>query len=268
MIYCDRQQELCDLTGCHSPIDRRLACMSNKKFPTRFLMIKDSDIRLLAEYCKTKLDLANVTPLEDYQSLPLSVIDAVFSINSKYTSTTNTVARFCKRFNLRIIRQAYPPQIADQLSISGFVKLYETHGIRGMAEQIYQNRQRTSTRNGILKSEAVLRFSQTLQHYRVNYFQDMNNVLGNPKFEAAIATIPGQSSGLSTRYFYMLSGAHDYVKPDRMIIRFIESALHQSFGIEDSHKAVVGACKLLATEFPILTPRLLDNTIWNYQRTQ
>ena len=131
------------------------------------------DIKIVAEFCKAKLGLENTDPSDedDYQSLPLCVIDAVFSISANYTSTKNTVAKFCNHFGVRETSKVRPPDIADQLSISNFLKFYDQYGVEKMAGTVYQNLQRTSSRNGILKSEAVLRFSKTLIQFGVDYFQ-------------------------------------------------------------------------------------------------
>lgn len=229
-----------------------------------------NDLRTLTDYCKAKLDLANAN-LDDtyyYQSLPLCVIDAVFSIGARYTSTENVVERFCKYFGLQRLSKIRYPEITAQLSVAEFINLYDQYGVVGMAENVYQNRQRTSTRSGILKSEAVLYFSQTLHDYGANYFQDIDKVIGQQGFEAEIKTIPGQGSGISLRYFYMLAGSDNYVKPDRMMDRFIQSALHKSLSIEEIHETIIKTCRLLEAEYPDLTPRALDNLIWNYQRKQ
>ena len=50
---------------------------------------------------------------------------------------------------------------------------YERFGVDFLTDKVYQNRQRTSTRNGILKSEAVLRFSRVLQQHGIQYMQDV-----------------------------------------------------------------------------------------------
>jgi hypothetical protein len=232
--------------------------------------VYNTDIKAVIKFCKAKLDLANAKLSDEYgyQSLPLCVIDAVFSIGVNYTSTRNTVSRFCKHIGISETSRVRPPDIADQLSITEFIKLYDQYGVERMATIVYQNLQRTSTRNGILKSDAVLRFSRTLLQFEANYFQDVNKVFGNPGFESAITKLPGQRSGLSLRYFYMLAGSDDYIKPDRMITRFIHSAIGRSPSIEESHRIIIGVCEILAQEYPHLTPRALDHLIWNYQREQ
>ncbi|HXG21430.1 MAG TPA: hypothetical protein VNN62_20445 [Methylomirabilota bacterium] len=226
------------------------------------------DIKIIVEFCRTKLDLANAKLPDEYRypHLPLCVIDAVFSIGVNYVSTKNTVDRFCQHVGISKTSKIYPPDIVEQFSIAELIELYNRYGVEGMAKIVYQNLQRTSTRNGILKSEAVLRFSETLLQFGVNYLQDVNKIVGDPNFESAITKIPGQRSGLSLRYFYMLVGSEEYVKPDRMIIRFIRSIIGKSPSIEEAHDIIVGTCEILKKEHPHLTPRLLDHLIWKYQR--
>ncbi len=230
----------------------------------------DHAIQAVAAFCKARLDLTD-TKLPDeygYPSLPLCVIDSVFSIGVRYTSTRNVVARFCRHFGVSDTSPVRPPAKADQLSITKFIGFYNDYGVEGMAERVYQNFQRTSTRNGILKSEAVLRFSQALRHFGVDYMQDVQKVIDSSRFESTIMQVPGQRSGICLRYFYMLAGSDDYVKPDRMLTRFIESAIGKSPSVEESHKLIVGACNMLKKEYPYLTPRALDHLIWEYQREQ
>ncbi len=71
---------------------------------------------------------------------------------------------------------------------------------------MFQNRQRTSSRNGILKAEAVYQFCRVLHKYSVNYLQDVIKLYGNQEFEKEIKLISGQKSGISLVYFYMLVG--------------------------------------------------------------
>jgi hypothetical protein len=233
-------------------------------------MVDESDMVALAEYCRTTLDLSSSKLGEEYyfQSLPLCVIETVFSIGARYESTVQTVRKFCAYFGLKLCREQMEfPETSDQLSISEFLEFYNRYGIENFAAEIYRNRQRTSTRNGILKSEAVVRFAKVVSQFGVDYFQDIFRVLENREFEDAIAEIPGQRSGISTRYFYMLAGSDDYIKPDRMVERYLWDAIQQKLTVHESHALIVGAQRILVQEFPHLTPRLLDYLIWQYQRT-
>ena len=234
-------------------------------------MIQDEDINLLVQACEQKLNLKLIDMNREYgySHLPLCVIDAVFSMGVRYASTRNTVARFCDFFTVTTPghnKIQLTPK--DQLSISQFISFYDQYGVDGMTEKVYQNRQRTSTQSGILKSEAVLHFSQQLARFDVEYLQDVNKVLLNPTFEAEITHIPGQRSGISLRYFYMLVGSENFVKPDRMIERFVLQATGKTFGVEETTELITEVCAILAKSYMGLTPRTLDNEIWQYQRNQ
>lgn len=231
-------------------------------------MTNERDVAKLAEYCQATLDISSAGLGDEYgyPSVPLCVIDAVFSIGVTYASTQNTVKKFCEYFDIQQTSEAYPPEPAYQLSVPELIRFYDEYGIDGMAEKVFQNRQRTSVRSGILKAEAVLRFSKALSKFGVKYLQDIQKVVGDLAFEEEIKQIPGQKSGISLRYFYMLAGEKNYIKPDRMILRFTEHVLGKPYGPEDTANLLIQACDLLAKDYPGLTPRKLDNLIWNYQR--
>lgn len=228
----------------------------------------NNQITQTAEYCRAHLDLENDTLDSQgfYNSLPLSVIDTIFSIGARYESTELTVKRFCSYFGLERLSDVRYPDRSLQLSISDFLTYFDHYGIQGMAEVVFQNRQRTSTRNGILKADAVYRASKLLSDCGVDYLQDVHKILGDPYYETNFQSIPGQTSGISLRYFYMLVGSEDFIKPDRMMARFLEKATHRRMTIPEMHAVLVGVVKLLSADYPQLTPRRLDNMIWRYQR--
>jgi hypothetical protein len=135
-----------------------------------------------------------------------------------------------------------------------------------MASSVYRNRQRTSARNGILKSDAALRFGEVLQRFGVEYLQDVRVVAESRTFTNDILSIPGQRSGISLQYFWMLAGSDEFIKPDRMVIRFLETALNRSVDLVEATELLRSTSQLLSSEYPNITPRLLDHEIWKYQR--
>ncbi len=227
-------------------------------------------VEALARSCRTVLNLADVRLPDEYfyASLPLCVIDAVFSISVRYSSTRNTVERFCHRFGIAQFIRGQPLLPSEQLSVGAFIELYERHGLDYMTDSVFRNRQRTSTTNGILKSEAVLLFSRALRAHGVDCRQDAARIIGDEAFARQVRKIPGQRSGISLRYFYMLAGSDDYIKPDRMIARFLQAATGKCFSIEASHEVILGAWRLLSDEHPRLTLRMLDYAIWQHQRVR
>lgn len=205
-----------------------------------------------------------------YKSLPLCIVDAVYSIGVRYEGVKNVVDRYCARFNLqrtRTTKSLFSP-VHEQESISAFCENTERIGPVNMAEEVYRNRQRTSARNGILKADAVYRFAIVLRKYNIEYLQDMSGAVENIALEKDIRSIPGQASGISLKYFFMLAGSDDIIKPDRMILAFLGEALGRPVSMSEAQDLLSAAAKQLRVNYPNLTPRLLDHEIWKYQRDQ
>jgi putative endonuclease len=77
----------------------------------------------------------------------------------------------------------------------------------------------------------------------------------------------GQGSGISLRYFYMLAGETNLIKPDRMIMRFLEENVGQKVSIDESQKLLRNVCAKINEKGYLINAKKLDNLIWNYQRT-
>jgi hypothetical protein len=228
---------------------------------------RESDRACVAERVERVLDLASARlPCEYYySSLPLCVIDAVYSIGVRYGGVRAVVKRYCDHFGVPKLRSdpaRRPPRTAQE-SISDLCGHYETLGVKRMTQDVFVNRQRTSTRNGILKAEAVWRFAQALQAHHIDHLQDVGGSLPGELLEQDVRSIPGQRSGISLQYFWMLSGSDNLI-----ILRFLEGSLKRQVPVVEALPLLLGASTLLTARYPNLTPRLLDYTIWEYQRKQ
>jgi hypothetical protein len=137
-----------------------------------------------------------------------------------------------------------------------------------LAERVFCNRQRTSTTNGILKSEAVILFLKLLQRYNIEIRKDVDLLFINDQFETDVKKIPGQRSGISYKYFLMLSGSDNLVKPDRMILRFLEGITNTRISLENCQIIIQEVVRKMNAVGFNLTPKKLDNLIWNYQRSK
>ena len=219
----------------------------------------------LCTACETELNLASATlsPSYYYDSLPYCIIDAVFSIGVKYTSTQNVVKSYCTYYGLREYNTERDP-CGDTHTVSKMIENIESIGIEKSADVIFKNHQRTSSRSGILKADAVLRFAKILQEYGIETLADIN-AKGVPfEVEQEILRIPGQQSGLSFRYFCMLSGDDSQAKPDRHVLRFLREHTGKDYSIQQARDALEDAVELLKGKYPYLTVRLLDYSIWDY----
>lgn len=223
----------------------------------------------ISKYCINKLDLNNTKLSNEYyySSLPLCIIDAVFSISIKYTTTQNVVQRFSNYANIDKFRQygSNFPQINKQYSINQFIDFYKENDIDFVTNNVYKNKCRTSTVNGILKSKAVLEFAKVLQKYEINYFQDLAKVMNNANFEKDIKYIKGQGSGISLSYFFMLAGDENLIKPDRMVERFVEDCIGKKLSTNELTQFFSKVIKILKVTYPNITLRELDHEIWKFK---
>jgi hypothetical protein len=134
-------------------------------------------------------------------------------------------------------------------------------GAEAFADRL-NNRQRTSTRNGALKAEAIERAATILVDRGIETPQHLlaAATTGNG-LRAAWQTIPGQRSSLTGwRYLLLLAGKQE-VKPDRMVRRFVADAIDRAVDADEAHALLRAAADLLG-----VPPRELDHQVWRHQR--
>jgi len=229
------------------------------------------DNKKFLNYCLNNLDLNEPDQFEEYfASVPLCAFNAVFSINTKYEAVLNALNRFCEHFELPLTHSTkgqIPPN-KKQRTVTHVYNLVKDISPEVLAAEVFKNRQRTSTTNGILKAEASLRFIKILKDFGVETYQDIPKLVNNETFEDCIKRIPGQRSGVSLKYFFMLTGAKDQIKPDRMILGFIKDATGMTLKPHEALELVQLTVERLREKgYKDLNARHLDNLIWNFQRS-
>lgn len=219
-------------------------------------------------------NLLNFEPNErynfQYTNLPFCVIDSVFSIGVKYESVENVVENVSKFIKIeRFAKDKMISEQSGQFSINDFLNLTEHLSTEELVEKVFKNKQRTSTSNGILKVEACIQFMQILKKHNVIYLQDLPSAFYNKELEREIKSIKGQASGISLKYFYMLGGLEDLIKPDRMIMRFLTEQTGKSFTLDEAQEELLLVAKELSKNLNRkISAAFLDNKIWEYQRNQ
>jgi len=229
-----------------------------------------TEIQRILDYCQKELNLSGAKSLDEnyfYNSLPLCVIDAVFSIGVNYNSVENVITRYCDYFKLNKIRRDKEsvPSIQEQESVSSFCEKFGRFGLKYFVNNIFMNKQRTSSKNGILKTQAVYEFCQILKKHHIEYLQDVKKIMVDRTIEEEIALIKGQNSGISFKYFLMLAGSDEFIKPDRMVLRFLKDILGKEVTTDEAQKLVQEVSHKLNETYPDINPRLLDYQIWKFQ---
>jgi len=223
------------------------------------------DIEITAKRCRDLLPLGSAVLGSEYgyQHLPLCILDAVWSIGVRYTGVQNVVSRYCTRYGV----DANATSTMASHTTDDLITNIQSVGASRFAVEIVSNSQRTSATGGVLKAEAVLRFAQALQRHGIQSRESLPKYGGNDQMEQELRQVPGQGSGKSLKYFFMLAGDRNLVKPDRMTLGFLAQAIGRKITDDEAQILIAGASAALRDEFPHLTPRELDHEIWKYQRS-
>lgn len=135
-----------------------------------------------------------------------------------------------------------------------------------------RNRQKTSTRGGIRKAEASLRYAAILHEHAVATIQDARTLLTDlPRLEGvetALRAVPGEgASGIRRGYLWMLIGDQQTVKPDRMVLRWL--ARHHAPVTAGEARPLLRdiAARLSAEGSRDITAWEVDHAIWRAARS-
>lgn len=188
-----------------------------------------------------------------HQSVALSILDSIWSMGVNYDKHVLPLIGRYRKFRLAEGADPEKDSAADLVAV--FDRL---GGPNEFIREIAKNRQRTSTLSGILKAEAVLLAAQGIE--TLGLATPTEVVRSQDLVKEVWVQIKGQRSGISFGYFMMLLG-QEGVKPDRMIIRFLEKPLTRKVSPDEARELLAEvAQKLNHSQIQ------LDHTIWNYQR--
>lgn len=157
-------------------------------------------------------------------SLSYCIVDAVWSIGAHYDNVVVPLVRKKFAAEFGVTEPTIPASETlpeDPLPLSKLGDL-TVDSLTGMT-----NRQRTSTRGGILKADAVLRHIAVFRNHNVETMEDALALFSNSELfdivDRALRSIPGEGSfGIRRNYLWMTVGQDDLIKPDRMVLRWLE----------------------------------------------
>lgn len=211
------------------------------------------EVDTLVTYCRDKLGDKDlwITPAGYPSSLALCIIDSIYSTGSHYSSVVNVIKRY------RAVRGHGDGAGALLQSFPA------VGGPRVWAETVADNVKPANTKPGApLKAEVIEQAAQLLVDHDIDTVEDLvaavgANPLDNP-IHAAWKRLPSQSSGVTYSYLLLLAGLPS-VKPDRMVVRFLQQALGT-----DAELTTGRAIELVmaAADTLEVSPRTLDHVIW------
>lgn len=204
-------------------------------------------------------------------SASFCVLDAVFSIGAHYDRhVVPVVGRVASDFG--VASPSVPmsvPESADPVPLDSFLDRYRS--VAALLEAV-KNRQNTSTRSGISKADAALRYAAVLCEHEVTTLDDARTLLTDgdrlDAVEAALRQVPGEGgSGVRRGYLWMLIGDQGTVKPDRMVLRWL--ARHGVDATPDSARGILRdiARELSSGSGREVTAWEVDHAIWQAARS-
>ncbi|QCH24430.1 hypothetical protein [Mycobacteroides salmoniphilum] len=200
------------------------------------------------------------TPKGYRDGLALCVIDSVQSTGVTYSSVVKVLDRY------RAHRRGQDGDPAADGTSELLATFDECDGTDGWAARI-GTRNRTSTRGGVLKAEAIRDAARVLAAEGIGTTADFRAAAAEEarleQARKAWCAVKGQRSGITWRYVLMLVGVPG-VKPDRMICRFVAGALdvpRRSVGAAFVAEIVTAAAPELE-----MSATALDHAIWRFER--
>ncbi|UNN05284.1 hypothetical protein [Rhodococcus opacus] len=136
------------------------------------------------------------------------------------------------------------------------------------------NKQRTSTRGGILKADAVLRYARILNDHGVRTLQDGRDLLTDSvhlgTVETALRQVPGEgTAGVRRGYLWMLVGDEDTIKPDRMVLRWLAAHGVDGTTPEQARTLLSAVSERISSELGRrVTAWEVDHAIWLAARSR
>lgn len=227
----------------------------------------ENKTKCLYEKCIKNLDLKGAKLGDEfyYENLTFCLIDAVFSMGIRYKIVQNAIIRYKnyiadKGFNFNEHKISDFKKIVDSFSCEDKKYLLVSENIL--------TKNRTSPKNGILKTEACYRIAEILVKYHIETKEQFNSMPENimESVNEEIKNVRGQSSGIMLEYLYMLAGNDDICKPDRHLHKFVETATGEQEDDYTIQNLMKNVTDILKKDFPNLTVRLLDYEIWKFQR--
>lgn len=201
-------------------------------------------------------------------SLSFAITDAVWSISADYDAVVVPLVRkkLAAKFGVDQPTMPATDPIGDDP-----VPVTLLTGLSVEELTALTNRQRTSTRGGILKADAVLRYARIFTDHGVTTMRDAIELFDDtPRFDAidsALRQIPGEGGdGVRRGYLWMIIGKDDLIKPDRMVLRWLD---HQGVAADPSR-----ARRIVEQLLPEVTRKLgravsaweIDHAMWNAGR--
>lgn len=214
----------------------------------------ENDAKLLLDYIKEKIGIKNSNMPNYYHSLPICILDDVFSLQAKYLSSTlPTVKRFADYF---LNGDIY----AGDYLIDNFINDLEKEGLSNVMCNVLNNRQVVGGRR---KIEVCYDVAKKLQKLGIQTMEAFATFEDEEYLTYSLRSVKGVGDA-AINYLFMMTGDSNRVKPDIHIHHCIKDATGHDVRNEDCQRLFREVSEAIKDEYPFATPRFLDGLVWTH----
>lgn len=188
-----------------------------------------------------------------YQSLPICIIDCVYSLRAIYKPTTINVINEYAAHYMNGNPNASGETVSDLIS-----HIEDAGGPIPFAAEVLKNRQ---VSGHVLKSEICLKLARYLRYLNIETLEDFRQFEAQELLEVVIRSVKGLGDA-GVNYLFMLAGDPDRCKPDVHIHHCIKDACGEDVSNEECQILFTEATEILKEKYPFLTVSKLDGIIW------
>jgi len=186
------------------------------------------------------------------------VTDAIWSINADYVGHVKPVLNRLDDLDLKTPKK-FLEHFSDHLNDSG----------EWLADEIFKNRQKTSTSSGLRKSYAIQLTLEILRNMGISTPAQLLLAIQNKALRIALESVPGDRIGVRTDYLFMLAGCDELAKYDRQLNRFLEEIFNAKISPNAKMRLysialLTGVAERLREKFPCMNTRSVDRCIWKH----
>lgn len=213
------------------------------------------------EYCEVHFNLYD-SENYDYRSLPVCIIDCVYSLYSNYDHVTvpivNRYVQHCMNGNIT----------SSDDTISRFLECIETAGGPArFADAVLKNHQKLGGRYKIPKEDVCYQLARYLKYLHIETLADFQNFECQELLETVIRSVKGMGDA-GANYLFMLAGDSGRCKPDRHLHQCIHDSCGCTIDNEECQILLTDSVRYLNTKYPELTVRRLDGIIWKKHQSR
>ena len=213
-----------------------------------------NETKIFIDFCLQNFEIKEANIPNKYNSLPVCILDDIFSLRAKYeTMTLKVVQRFANYF------------LKGDLSASGyrledFIRDIDSLGSKKISFEILKNMQMISNRQ---KLDVCYEIARKLILLDIHDIEGFRNYHSDEILEIVLRSVKGVGDA-AVNYLFMLAGDENRVKPDVHIHRSLFDALGYEVSNEECQIIFREAANELKKQYPFVTPAKLDNIVWKH----